>query len=147
MAFCESVACGKLKLDCKMAMNVMYNGVHFAPVSNWRSIVLSHPAEIVWGVVGEFGKQAVWMGSVGGQPCCTQLLVCLMLKPSRAVTIKKTPHDQRASGFYSVCFSSSNCKAESQAGQGLQGGETADYVGAARVFGIADKVLFEQLTG
>ena len=28
----------------------------------------------------------------------------------------------------------------------LQGGETADYVGAVRVFGIADKMLFEQLT-
>lgn len=28
----------------------------------------------------------------------------------------------------------------------LQGGETADYIGAVRVFGIADKMLFEQLT-
>lgn len=27
-----------------------------------------------------------------------------------------------------------------------QGGETADYIGAVRAFGIADKVLFEQLT-
>ena len=27
----------------------------------------------------------------------------------------------------------------------LQGGETADYIGAVRVFGIADKLLFEQL--
>ena len=26
-----------------------------------------------------------------------------------------------------------------------QGGETADYIGACRVFGIADKILFEQL--
>ena len=28
----------------------------------------------------------------------------------------------------------------------LQGGETADYIGAVRAFGIADKLLFEQLT-
>lgn len=28
----------------------------------------------------------------------------------------------------------------------LQGGESADYIGSARVFGIADKLLFEQLT-
>ena len=28
----------------------------------------------------------------------------------------------------------------------LQGGETADYIGAVRVFGIGDKMLFEQLT-
>ena len=28
----------------------------------------------------------------------------------------------------------------------LQGGETDDYVGAVRVFGIAEKRLFEQLT-
>ena len=26
-----------------------------------------------------------------------------------------------------------------------QGGETADYIGAVRVFGIADKILFEEL--
>ena len=26
-----------------------------------------------------------------------------------------------------------------------QGGETVDYVGAVRVFGVADKMLFEQL--
>ena len=28
----------------------------------------------------------------------------------------------------------------------LQGGHTVDYVGALRVFGIADKLIFEQLT-
>ena len=28
----------------------------------------------------------------------------------------------------------------------LQGGQTADHVGAVRVFGIADKLIFEQLT-
>lgn len=28
----------------------------------------------------------------------------------------------------------------------LQGGQTADFVGAVRVFGIADKLIFEQLT-
>jgi hypothetical protein len=27
-----------------------------------------------------------------------------------------------------------------------QGGHTVDYVGAVRVFGIADKLIFEQLT-
>lgn len=26
-----------------------------------------------------------------------------------------------------------------------QGGETVDYIGAVRVFGVADKMLFEQL--
>lgn len=26
-----------------------------------------------------------------------------------------------------------------------QGGETVDYIGAVRVFGVADKLLFEQL--
>ena len=28
----------------------------------------------------------------------------------------------------------------------MQGGQTVDYVGAVRVFGIADKLIFEQLT-
>lgn len=35
---------------------------------------------------------------------------------------------------------------KSQVGHILQGGETADYIGAVRVFGIGDKMLFEQLT-
>ncbi|DBA85510.1 TPA: hypothetical protein ACH3X2_000454 [Trebouxia sp. C0005] len=83
-----------------MAMTVMYNGIQFAPVSTKRSIVVPFQAEVVWSVVGKFGRQAVWMGSVEGQRIFTQLL----------------------------------------------GGETADYIGAVRVFGIAEKVLFEQLT-
>ncbi|KAL0020923.1 hypothetical protein WJX77_011398 [Trebouxia sp. C0004] len=81
-------------------MTVMYNGIQFAPVSTKRSIVVPFQAEVVWSVVGKFGRQAVWMGSVEGQRIFTQLL----------------------------------------------GGETADYIGAVRVFGIAEKVLFEQLT-
>jgi hypothetical protein len=28
----------------------------------------------------------------------------------------------------------------------MQGSQTADFVGAVRVFGIADKLIFEQLT-
>lgn len=61
---------------------------------------MPYQAEVVWSVVGKFGRQAVWMGSVEGQRIFTQLL----------------------------------------------GGETADYIGAVRVFGIAEKALFEQLT-
>lgn len=83
-----------------MNMTLMYNGKQFAPVSTQRSVVVPYDAEIIWSVVGKFGRQALWMGSVEGQRIFTQLL----------------------------------------------GGETADYIGAVRVFGIADKLLFEQLT-
>lgn len=58
-----------------MAMTVMYNGIQFAPVSTKRSIVVPFQAEVVWSVVGKFGRQAVWMGSVEGQRIFTQLLV------------------------------------------------------------------------
>ena len=58
-----------------MAMTLMYNGVQFAPVSTKRSIVVPFPADVVWSVVGKFGRQAVWMGSVEGQRIFTQLLV------------------------------------------------------------------------
>ena len=60
-----------------MAMTVMYNGVQLAPVSARQSIVISHSADILWSVVGKFGRQALWMGTVEGQPIYTQLLVCL----------------------------------------------------------------------
>lgn len=86
--------------EANMAMALMYNGVQYAPVSAKRSIVVPHSAEVLWSVIGKFGKQALWMGTVEGRPIFTQLL----------------------------------------------GGESADYVGAVRVFGIADKLLFEQLT-
>ena len=63
------------RLFFTMAMTVMYNGIQFAPVSTKRSIVVPFPAEVVWSVVGKFGRQAVWMGSVEGQRIFTQLLV------------------------------------------------------------------------
>ena len=55
----------------------MYNGVQYAPVSARQSIVLSHSAEVLWSVVGKFGRMALWMGTVEGQPIYTQLLVGL----------------------------------------------------------------------
>ena len=58
-----------------MAMTLMYNGVQFAPVSTRRSIIVPFQADVVWAVVGKFGRQAVWMGSVQGQRIFTQLLV------------------------------------------------------------------------
>ena len=58
-----------------MAMTVMYNGIQFAPVSVKQSIVVPCPAEVLWSVVGKYGKGALWMGSVAGQPIFSQLLV------------------------------------------------------------------------
>ena len=58
-----------------MAMALMYNGVQYAPVSAKRSIVVPHSAEVLWSVIGKFGKQALWMGTVEGQAIFTQLLV------------------------------------------------------------------------
>ena len=58
-----------------MAMALMYNGVQYAPVSTKRSIVVPCSADVLWSVVGKFGKQALWMGTVDGQPIFTQLLV------------------------------------------------------------------------
>ena len=58
-----------------MVMTLMYNGVQYAPVTAKRSIVVPFSAEVVWSVVGKFGRQASWMGSVDGQRIFTQLLV------------------------------------------------------------------------
>ena len=66
----------KIQAWCIMAMTVMYNGVQYAPVSCRQSITLPHSTDVLWSVVGKFGKQALWMGSVEGQPIFTQLLVC-----------------------------------------------------------------------
>ena len=66
-------------------MTLMYNGVQFAPVSTRRSIMVPLDSAVVWSVVGKFGRQAVWMGSVEGQRIFTQLLVglreCSLLFP------------------------------------------------------------------
>ena len=59
-----------------MAMSIMYNGIQFAPVSTRQSVVVPHSAEVLWSVVGQFSKHALWMGTVQGQPIFTQLLVC-----------------------------------------------------------------------
>ena len=59
-----------------MTMSIMYNGIQFSPVSTRQSIVVPHSAEVLWSVVGQFSKQALWMGTVEGQPIFTQLLVC-----------------------------------------------------------------------
>ena len=61
-----------------MAMTVMYDGVQFAPVTARQSVVVPHSADILWSVVGKFGRQALWMGTVERQPIYTQLLVCLV---------------------------------------------------------------------
>ena len=66
----------KIQAWCIMAMTVMYNGVQYAPASCRQSITLPHSTDVLWSVVGKFGKQALWMGSVEGQPIFTQLLVC-----------------------------------------------------------------------
>ena len=68
---------------CIMAMTVMYNGVQYAPVSCRQSITLPHSTDVLWSVVGKFGQQALWMGSVEGQPIFTQLLVCSAQKLSK----------------------------------------------------------------
>ena len=52
-----------------------YNGISFAPVVAKCSMVLHHPAADVWSIVGQFGRQALWLGSVEGQQIYTQLLV------------------------------------------------------------------------
>ena len=56
-------------------MTLIYNGVQFAPVSTKKSIVVPYQADVLWSVVGKFGRQALWMGSVEGQRIFTQLLV------------------------------------------------------------------------
>ena len=63
-----------------MNMTLMYNGKQFAPVSTSRSVIVPYDSEVIWSVVGKFGRQALWMGSVEGQRIFTQLLVCLKLK-------------------------------------------------------------------
>ena len=63
-----------------MAMALMYNGVQYAPVSTKRSIVVPCVAEVLWSVVGKFSTQALWMGTVDGQPIFTQLLVGAYIK-------------------------------------------------------------------
>ncbi|CAL8469551.1 g9092 [Coccomyxa elongata] len=79
---------------------LVYNGCAFSPVHSRNSIVVPFGCREVWRIVGNFGKQAIWMGEVEGQHIFTQLL----------------------------------------------GGVERDYVGACRVFGISDKLVFEQLT-
>ena len=123
-----------------MAMSIMYNGIQFAPVSTRQSIVVPHSAEVLWSVVGQFSKQALWMGTVEGQPIFTQLLVC---SPQNG--LQSLPHTSLPCTVSAVWpLLQSELPATSFS---LQGGETADFVGAVRVFGIADKLLFEQLTG
>ena len=111
-------------------MTVMYNGVQFAPVTTKHSIVVPHSAEVVWSVVGCFGRAASWMGSVEGQRTFSQLLVrpaCQKLLLWLYQTHILCLHTVTA---FTFC---------------AQGGETVDYIGAVRVFGVADKLLFEQL--
>lgn len=68
-----------------MVMTVMFNGIQFAPVSCKQSLVVPHSADILWSVVGKFGGQALWMGTVEGQPIFSQLLVTLCARPLAAV--------------------------------------------------------------
>lgn len=61
-----------------MALPIMYNGIQFAPVSSKNSIVVPVSGDVLWTtVLGKFGRMALWMGSVEGQPIYTQLLVRL----------------------------------------------------------------------
>ena len=62
----------------KMALQpIMYNGIQFAPVSSKNSIVVPVTGDLLWSVLGKFGRMALWMGSMEGQPIYTQLLVRL----------------------------------------------------------------------
>lgn len=82
-------------------MTVMYNGIQFAPVSVKQSIVVPCPAEVLWSVVGRYGKGALWMGSVAGQPIFSQLLVrfklLLRFKSVTAVAGKCSMYKQHLS--------------------------------------------------
>jgi hypothetical protein len=40
---------------------LVYNGVHFAGVKARMSTVLPFSTDDVWRIVGNFGKQALWM--------------------------------------------------------------------------------------
>lgn len=121
-----------------MAMTLMYNGVQFAPVTTKRSIIVPHAAEVVWSVVKHFGRAAAWMGSVEGQRTFTQLLV-------RRHVISKLRFCDGVSCAVWVQPRLSSLHTELTHVLLQQGGETVDYVGAVRVFGVADKMLFEQL--
>lgn len=131
-----------------MAMTVMYNGVQFAPISVKQSIVVSCPAEVLWSVVGKFGTMALWMGSVAGQPIFSQLLVRLHSTLAEAVVGSFQYISNSSQGCQAKLIQSRDDRTECPQGTRimLQGGVSADFVGSVRVFGIADKLLFDQLT-
>ena len=73
---CHRCKCTVANLLPKLQLlSCRYNGIPFAPVIAKCSMVLHHSAADVWSIVGQFGRQALWLGSVEGQQIYTQLLV------------------------------------------------------------------------